>query len=221
MPEATALESLVAEIRACRVCVDKPRGKPLPHEPRPVLRASLAARIFIASQAPGTKVHASGLPFDDASGDRLRDWMGVDRETFYDERRIGIAAMGFCFPGQDAKGGDLPPRRECRATWHDRLFASLPAPELILAVGSYSQAYHLQRLGLGDLMGDTLSETLAHWRDIYEARQSPRVLVLPHPSWRNTGFIRKRPWFDRELVPRLRKEISRLLSLDESKNAIK
>ncbi len=220
-PEISGLDRLVAEIRACRVCVEKPRGKPLPHEPHPVLRASASARIFIASQAPGTKVHASGLPFDDASGDRLRDWMGVDRETFYDERRIGIAAMGFCFPGQDAKGGDLPPRKECRATWHDRLFEALPVPELILAVGAYSQAYHLQRLGLGDWMSKSLSETLVHWRDIFEARRSPRVLVLPHPSWRNTGFLRKRPWFEKELLPRLRAEISRLLSLDEQKTAIR
>lgn len=206
------LESLVAQIRACRVCMDAPFGKPLPHEPRPVLRVSASAKILIASQAPGTRVHASGLPFDDASGDRLRDWMGVDRETFYDWRRIGIAAMGFCFPGQDTKGGDLPPRKECRATWHDRLFAALPAPELILAVGSYSQHYHLRRLGLGDLMGDTLSETLASWRDIFEARTRPRVLVLPHPSWRNTGFLRKRPWFEKELVPRLQREIACLLA---------
>lgn len=138
--------------------------------------------------------------------------MGVDRDTFYDERKIGIAAMGFCFPGQDAKGGDLPPRKECRATWHDRLFAALPAPELILAVGSYSQDYHLRRLGLGDLMGDTLSETLVHWQAIFEARKHPRVLVLPHPSWRNTGFLKKRPWFEKELVPRLRREIASLLA---------
>jgi uracil-DNA glycosylase len=207
----TELDHLIEQIRACRVCVDNPRGKRLPHEPRPVLRASPVAKIFIASQAPGTKVHASGLPFDDASGDRLRNWMGVDRETFYDERKIGIAAMGFCFPGQDTKGGDLPPRKECRATWHDRLFAALPEPELILAVGSYSQDYHLRRLGLADLMGDTLSETLVHWRVIFEARQGPRVMVLPHPSWRNTGFLKKRPWFEKELVPRLRREIEAIL----------
>lgn len=211
-PEIPELDRLVAQIRGCRVCVEKPLGRKLPHAPRPVLRASPTAKIFIASQAPGTKVHASGLPFDDASGDRLRDWMGVDRETFYDERKVGIAAMGFCFPGQDDKGGDLPPRKECRATWHDRLFAALPSPELILSVGSYSQTYHLKRLGLEAWIGKTMSETLENWRDIFDARKQPRVLVLPHPSWRNTGFLRKRPWFEKELVPQLRSEISRLLA---------
>src|SRR5690349_20304808 len=134
MPDA-AFESLLAEIRACRLCRDRPAGAPLPHEPRPVLQPSRTARLLVASQAPGTRVHASGMPFTDASGDRLRDWMGVDSATFYDARRIAIVPMGFCFPGQDAKGGDLPPRPECRRAWHERLFAMMPQIELVLAIG--------------------------------------------------------------------------------------
>ena len=133
-----ALRRLLVEIRACRHCVEAPEGKPLPHAPRPVLRASTTARLAVCSQAPGTKVHQSGVPFTDRSGDRLREWMGVAREEFYDEAKVAIVPMGFCFPGQDAKGADLPPRRECAALWHRDLFTVLPQLELVLAVGSYA-----------------------------------------------------------------------------------
>jgi uracil-DNA glycosylase len=129
------LESMLAAIRACRRCVEAPQGKPLPHEPRPVLRASSTARLAVCSQAPGTKVHASGTPFTDRSGDRLRDWMGVTPQEFYDERRLAIVPMGFCFPGQDAKGPDLPPRRECTELWHRRLFAAASPSLARAAVG--------------------------------------------------------------------------------------
>src|SRR5688572_8263934 len=129
------LDSVLAAIRACRACVEAPRGKPLPHEPRPVLRASSTARLAICGQAPGTRVHASGTPFTDPSGDRLRAWLDVTADEFYDDARVAIVPMGFCFPGQDAKGGDLPPRRECAALWHHELFAALPGIELVLAVG--------------------------------------------------------------------------------------
>ncbi|MBA4788519.1 MAG: uracil-DNA glycosylase family protein [Rhizobiales bacterium] len=209
------LADLLAQIRACRACVEAPMGAPLPHAPRPVLHVSESARILVASQAPGTKVHLSGRSFTDASGDRLRAWMGVDAATFYDERRIAIAAMGFCFPGQDAKGADLPPRRECARLWHDRLFAALPDFDLILAVGRAAQTYHFRRLGLGHLLGGGLGETVAAWRAVREARPGTRLYALPHPSWRNTGWLKRHPWFEAELLPELRRDVA--LSLDRAR----
>jgi uracil-DNA glycosylase len=137
-----ALARLVAEIRGCRICREVPHGNPLPHEPRPVLRPSTSARICTLSQAPGLRVHASGTPFTDPSGDRLRAWLQLTPEEFYDQRRVAIVPMGFCFPGHDTAGGNLPPRREC-ALWHERLFAAMPQLELILAVGSYAQRWHI------------------------------------------------------------------------------
>ena len=137
------LEDLRAEIANCRLCVESPLKEPLPHEPRPVLQVSQTAKICVCGQAPGTRVHQSGRPFTDPSGDRLRDWMGIGEDLFYDHDRVAIVPMGFCFPGLDAKGGDLPPRRECRVTWHDRLFAAMPQVELVLAVGRYAQTYHM------------------------------------------------------------------------------
>lgn len=200
------LHDVLSAVRACRLCVESPRGKPLPHEPRPVLRASPTARLAVCSQAPGTRVHASGTPFTDASGDRLRDWMGVTSDEFYDEARIAIVPMGFCFPGQDAKGGDLPPRRECAATWHTKLFSALPQIELVLAVGSYAQAFHL-----GEAKGKTLQETMVRWREYLKTDRGPRVLPLPHPSWRNNAWLTKNPWFAEELLPVLRREVRKLL----------
>ncbi|WP_131835069.1 uracil-DNA glycosylase family protein [Ancylobacter aquaticus] len=205
------LVTLLADIRACRFCVETPRGTPLPHAPRPVLHVGARARILIAGQAPGTRVHASGQSFTDASGDRLRGWLGVDSETFYDENRIAVAAMGFCFPGQDAKGGDLPPRRECASLWHDRLFAARPPFDLIVAVGASAQAYHLRRLGLERFVGGGLTERVERWREIWDAHAQPRLLPLPHPSWRNSGWLRRHPWFEAELVPVLRTEVARLV----------
>lgn len=201
------LETLLGEIRSCRICRDEPLAGPLPHEPRPVVRVSSTARLLVASQAPGIRVHASGLPFDDRSGDRLRDWMGVDRETFYDVSRIAFAPMGFCFPGYDASGSDLPPRRECRKTWHDRLFARLPQLECILTVGGYAQDYHLARFGLAERR-QPMTEVVRGWRAYADTR--PRVFPLPHPSWRNTGWLKKNPWFEAELLPVLRAEVARL-----------
>ena len=200
------LESVLAAIRACRHCVETPQGKPLPHEPRPVLRASSTARLAVCSQAPGTKVHASGTPFTDRSGDRLRDWMGVTAQEFYDEARIAIVPMGFCFPGQDAKGADLPPRRECAKLWHGQLFAALPQLELVLAVGSYAQEWHL-----GEAAGANLQETMLGWREHLKRKRRPRVLPLPHPSWRNNAWLRDNPWFEKELLPTLRREVRGLL----------
>jgi uracil-DNA glycosylase len=201
------LQQLLAEIGACRICRDATSGKPLPHEPRPVVRVSSTARLLVASQAPGVKVHASGLPFDDRSGDRLRDWMGIDAETFYDTTRIAFAPMGFCFPGYDAAGSDLPPRRECRRAWHDRLFALLPQVETVLTVGGYAQDYHLARFGLASKKR-AMTEVVRGWRDY--AGANPRIIPLPHPSWRNTGWLKKNPWFETELLPVVRAEVSRL-----------
>ncbi len=197
-PLPTELDELFADIRACRICVDHPIRAPLPHAPRPVIRGSATARILIAGQAPGTRVHASGTPFTDPSGDRLRAWMGIDEATFYDESRIAIVPMGFCFPGLDAKGGDLPPRRECVPAWRDAVMASMPEVELVLAVGLYAQQWHL-----GKRAGAGLTETVADWRSILEATSAPQVLPLPHPSWRNSGWIKRNPWFEDELIPAL------------------
>lgn len=201
------LQTLLAEIRACRKCVDAPDGAPLPHAPRPVLRPSATARLAVCSQAPGTRVHASGMPFTDASGLRLREWMGVSETVFYDRARVAIVPMGFCFPGTDAKGGDLPPRKECAATWHRRLFAAMPQIELILLVGTYAQRWHL-----GARYAGSLTETVRRWRDYAQIDGAVRYLPLPHPSWRNVGWLQRNPWFGEEVLPVLRAEVSRLVN---------
>jgi uracil-DNA glycosylase len=170
------------------------------------LRVSGTARLAVCSQAPGTRVHASGIPFTDASGDRLRDWMGVGPKEFYDEARVVIIPMGFCFPGQDAHGGDLPPRTECAKLWHPSLFARLPQLELVLAVGSYSQRWHL-----GSNMGESLQATMVDWRKHLRRKKRPRILPLPHPSWRNNAWLMRSPWFEEELLPVLRREVRKLL----------
>jgi uracil-DNA glycosylase len=211
MASETSFETVSAQIRACRLCVEAPRGRPLPHAPRPVFRGTPSARILVAGQAPGTRVHASGMPFTDPSGVRLRAWMGVDEKTFYDERRIAVVPMGFCFPGQDAKGGDRPPRRECAPTWHDRLMPHFAALGLVLPIGAYALRYHLGRLGLGSHLRPSLTETLLGWRAIFAASTAPRVLVMPHPSWRNTAWLKRNPWFEADLLPVLRGEVARLL----------
>ena len=194
---------LVAEVAACRVCRDSPDGKRLGHEPRPVLRINSSAKIAICGQAPGTRVHASGVPFSDPSGDRLRAWMGIDCDTFYDHTRIAIIPMGFCFPGLDAKGGDLPPRRECAPLWRERVFRVLPALQLVLLIGGYAQKWHL-----GPHHRRSLTETVVDWRAIYELDGGPRKIVMPHPSWRNNGWLRQNPWFENELLPVLREAVA-------------
>lgn len=197
-----ALDALVAGIRACRRCRDDPIGRPLPHEPRPVLRVSSTARIGIFGQAPGTRVHASGTPFTDPSGVRLRTWMGVPDDVFYDVSRVAIVPMGFCFPGLDAKGGDLPPRRECAPLWRDRLMRALPRLELVLLVGQYAQRWHLGPEARAGLTG-----TVERWREIVVRPGSPVLVPLPHPSWRNNAWIKRNPWFEAELLPWLREEV--------------
>ncbi|MEM9206956.1 MAG: uracil-DNA glycosylase family protein [Pseudomonadota bacterium] len=201
------LSRLMDDLRACRLCRDAPEaGKPLPHEPRPVFQVHSSARICIAGQAPGTRVHASGSPFTDPSGVRLRAWMNVGEDVFYDESKIAIIPMGFCFPGLDAKGGDLPPRRECAPKWRDPIFDHLPNIELILVIGQYAQAWHL-----GQMRKRTLTETVGEWRNILSAPVFPRVLPMPHPSWRNNMWLKKNPWFEVDLLPVLRDEIQRLI----------
>jgi uracil-DNA glycosylase len=203
---ARSLDKLVAEIRGCRACLTTPIGAPLPHDPRPVLRVSATARIGIFSQAPGARVHASGLPFTDPSGDRLRDWMGVSSDEFYDITRVAILPMGLCFPGYDAKGGDLPPRRECAPLWRRRVLGELERLELILLVGQYAQRWHL-----GELARGGTTRTVARWQEIFARSERPRVLPMPHPSWRNNGWIRNNPWFSAALLPVLKSEVRRLL----------
>lgn len=198
------LEALVSEIRACRICRDAPLGKPLAHEPRPVLRPSSTARLLIVAQAPGTRVHESGLPFTDKSGDRLRAWTGLDGATFYDVSRVAIVGMGFCFPGLDPSGGDLPPRPECRLTWHDRLLPLMPQIELVLAIGRYAQSYLLGREAVGRSVGAIVGD----YAGLLDRSGTPRMFPLPHPSWRNTAWLRRNPWFGAELLPVLRAEVT-------------
>jgi uracil-DNA glycosylase len=202
---ASSLDQLVAQIRACRVCRDNPVGAPLPHEPRPVLRVSAAARIAVCGQAPGIRVHASGKPFTDPSGVRLRRWMGVTDDEFYDTRRVAIVPVGFCFPGYNAAGADLPPRRECAPLWRDRVFAELPSLELVLLIGHPAQRWHL-----GGAAG-SMSRTVERWREIFDVPGRIRLIPLPHPSWRNNAWVKKNPWFEAEVVPRLQQEVRRLI----------
>ena len=208
-PDDAVLTELLCRVRACRVCRDAPQfGRSLPHEPRPVLRVSSMARLLIAGQAPGIRVHNSGMPFTDPSGERLRNWMGVDSETFYDESRVAIVPMGFCFPGHTADKGDLPPRRECRAVWHDAIFAALPQVETILAIGSHAQAYHFARLGRVVPKGMGLGDIVRNWREF--AGDRPKVIALPHPSWRNSGWLKRNQWFETDVLRRVRAEVARL-----------
>jgi uracil-DNA glycosylase len=189
------VDALLKKIRACTIC-----EKHLPLGPKPVLRASASARLLIVGQAPGTKVHASGIPWADASGERLRDWLGVDRGVFYDDRVVAIVPMGFCYPGR-GKGGDLPPRRECAPTWHPQLLPLLKSIELILLIGSYSQFAFL-----GATRRATLTDTVRDARAYL-----PRYLPLPHPSPRNLMWLRRNPWFEADSVPLLRTQVAHAL----------
>ena len=199
------LTNLVKDIRECRICKDQPQGSALAHEPRPVLRVSATARIVICGQAPGTRVHESGVPFTDPSGDRLRQWMNVSEDEFYDEARIAILPMGFCFPGLDAKGGDLPPRRECAPRWRAHVFEQLEAAELVLLVGQYAQKWHL-----GAACASSLTETVRQWRRY--ADMTPCFIPTPHPSWRNNAWLKRNPWFETEVLVFVQERIRSLLA---------
>jgi uracil-DNA glycosylase len=191
-----AFAELQRNIRACALCAEH-----LPLGPRPVLQISRTARILIAGQAPGTKVHASGIPFDDASGDRLRDWLGLDREIFYDAKRVAFVPMGFCYPGR-GKSGDLPPRPECAAAWREKILRELRAVTLTLVIGQYALEWHL-----GSRAKATLTETVQAWREF-----SPKLWPLPHPSPRNNIWLKKNPWFACDVLPELRKQVAETLS---------
>ena len=187
--------SLRDQINNCRICADRFAATPTRHSPRPVVWFNEAPRILIAGQAPGMRVHASGKPFDDKSGDRLRDWLGITAKVFYDRPKVAIVPMAFCFPGYDTKGADLPPPKVCQETWHDRVMQQLADVPLTIVVGGYAQRYHL-----GAKAGVTA--TVQGWRDL-----APRVYPLPHPSWRNTGGLKKNPGFADELLPDLRAQV--------------
>ena len=192
-----AFSRLLAEIRACTICAPH-----LPFGPRPIVRGRPSARLLIISQAPGRRVHDTQLSFNDRSGDRLRGWLALDCETFYDEARVAILGMAFCYPGRDGKGGDLPPRPECAPRWHAPLRAFFPAIELTLLVGSYAIDYYLPRT-----RPRSMTEVIVCWRDFL-----PEFFVLPHPSWRTTRWLRENAWFEEEAMPELRARTARVLS---------
>jgi uracil-DNA glycosylase len=191
-----SLEQLLGEVRACRLCEAE-----LPLGPRPVLRAAPSARLMIIGQAPGTKVHDSGIPWNDASGERLRDWLQVTPEVFYDETKVAIIPMGFCYPGRLERGGDAPPRPECAPAWHPPLLERLPNVRLTLLIGQYAQERYL-----GPGRQKTLTETVRNF-----GAYGTRVIPLPHPSWRNTAWMKKNPWFEAELLPVLRARVKTVL----------
>ena len=190
------LKDLLDEIRGCCTCAEH-----LPLGPNPVVRAGKQAKVLIIGQAPGTKVHNTSVPWNDASGDRLRDWLTVDRDVFYDPERFAIMPMGFCYPGRAPNGGDNPPRPECAPLWHARLMKHLKNVELILLIGMYAQKHYL-----GDRRKRTMTETVRHGVDY-----GPAYFPLPHPSWRNTAWMKKNPWFEKQTLPRLRQIIQRIV----------
>ena len=190
----TSLDRLLQEVRACRICSEQ-----LPYPPRPVLRAGTTARVLIIGQAPGTKVHATGIPWNDPSGDRLRDWLQIGRDLFYDENRIAIIPMGFCYPGK-GKSGDLPPRPECAPQWHEKLFGELPDLQLRLLVGKYAQDYYL------GTKRQSLAETVRNYEQYL-----PDYFPLPHPSPRNIGWLKTNAWYEAEVLPALRRRVTGLL----------
>lgn len=191
---------LAEEVRGCRLCAGRFAATRTAHRPRPVPWLSAVAPILLAGQAPGARVHASGRPFDDRSGDRLRDWLGVERETFYDRRCFAVLPMAFCFPGYDAKGSDLPPPPLCASVWRRRALAAMPGVRLTVPIGGHALRWHL---GGG---ARPVAEIVADWR-----AAGPDLIPLPHPSWRNTAWLRRNPWFEADLVPVLRARVAALL----------
>jgi uracil-DNA glycosylase len=191
-----SLPRLLREISACRICEAE-----LPQGPRPILRASRSARLLIISQAPGSKVHQTGVPWNDPSGDRLRDWMNLDRSTFYDRAKIAIVPIGFCYPGAAASGGDKPPRPECAPLWHERVLDHLPNLQLTLLVGQYSQKRYL-----ASGRKSSMTETVKAF-----AEYGPKFFPLPHPSWRSGIWMKRQPWFEQEILPRLRRAVQRAI----------
>jgi len=197
---ARALSRIKADLSACRICETRFAETATAHAPRPIVWFNTAPRILIAGQAPGMRVHQSGVPFDDPSGDRLRDWMGIDRATFYNQDRIAIVPMGFCFPGYNATAADLPPPAICAKTWRTKVLDTIGQPRLMLLVGGLAQKHHL-RVKTG------VTQTVADWR-----AHISTGLPLPHPSWRNTGWINKNPWFTAEVLPELKRRVKEALN---------
>lgn len=191
---------LAKKLAACSLCADRFAATATAHTPRPVVWFKPGARLLIAGQAPGQRVHASGKPFTDPSGDRLREWMGVDEATFYDRSRVAILPMAFCFPGYDAKGADLPPPAICAKTWRASLLEALGDVRLTLLIGGYAQKWHLkEKAGVTDIV--------KRWRDF-----GPSVVPLPHPSWRNSAWLKKNPWFETDLIPILQSSVQKVLA---------
>lgn len=199
-PHSLPMDKLSQELGACTECAARFAATATQHRPRPVVWFRPSARILIAGQAPGARVHKSGVPFDDASGDRLRDWLGLTPESFYDRDKVAIVPMAFCFPGYDAKGSDLPPPPICRHTWHASVMSHLKAVRLTVVVGAYAQRYHLGTK-------DNMTRTVEKWRD-----HLPEYIPLPHPSWRNTAWLRRNPWFEADLLPVLRNRVQEVLN---------
>ena len=195
----TQIDRLKSQIRACTLCSDRFAQTASAHQPRPVVWFRPRARLLIAGQAPGARVHASGRPFTDPSGDRLRDWLGIDEQTFYDKDRVAIVPMAFCFPGYNDRNADLPPPPICGKTWHGQVMDALGAVQLTVLVGGYAHKYHMGAKG-------SVTQTVEGWRD-----HAPGLFALPHPSWRNTAWLKKNPWFEAELLPVLRARVKEVL----------
>jgi uracil-DNA glycosylase len=197
------LTHLLRDINACRICEPS-----LPQGPRPILRVSSAARLLIISQAPGSKVHKTGIPWNDVSGDRLRDWLSMDYSTYYDETKIAIVPMGFCYPGPEKNGGDKPPRPECASLWHERIFQHLPNLRLTLLVGQYSQKRYL-----GQSRKRSMTATVRAFPEY-----GPKFFPLPHPSWRSGIWMRRQPWFEQVVIPQLRKAVHSAIASDDARS---
>ncbi len=193
------MDQLKTDLRACRLCAERFAATATAHPPRPVVWFRPQARLVIASQAPGLRAHDAGVPFHDPSGVRLRAWLGLDEQAFYDRSRVAIVPMGFCFPGYDANGSDLPPPALCRQTWHAEIFAGLPNVRLKLLIGGHAQRYHLGTR-------DGVTKTVRRWRDFL-----PDAMPLPHPSWRNTAWLKRNPWFETDCLPVLRARVREVM----------
>ena len=191
------LQSLLKEIRACTLC-----AADMERKPNPIFQVSSTAPILVAGQAPGNLADVTGIPFNDPSGDRLRAWMGIDKDTFYNPEKLAIVPMGFCFPGYDKHGGDIPPMKRCAKTWHAELFSHLPSIKVRLLIGRYAHKWHL-----GPECPKSVTATVSQWTDF----ATRGIFVLPHPSWRNTAWLKKNPWFETDLLPVLQKQLQSVL----------
>ncbi|NSX54102.1 uracil-DNA glycosylase family protein [Parasulfitobacter algicola] len=194
------MDDVIKDLKGCRLCADRFAATATQHSPNPIVWFQPGARLLIASQAPGMRVHQANTPFWDQSGKRLRDWLGLDETAFYDRSRVAIVPMAFCFPGYNAAGSDLPPPPICARTWRGRVMAGLKDIKLTILIGGYAQKYHLEAPG-------NVTETVASWRD-----HGPGVIPLPHPSWRNTAWLKKNSWFERDLLPVLRARVKKVMN---------